>query len=298
MRIGNLPGPPATARKIVHPGPTHPDRLESFSAPAISGEIRLRAGEVLMDAIAASLEPEGLRAAALDLVGLQLGPMNFVMPTYSKSPEHVAYYSETFHRPGPVTIASGTATYGSRDGTPFLHGHVLWRDDDGGQMGGHVLPHDCRIARDCTIRYTGCREISMDARPDAETNFTLFGPYPEAESDGDLIVARIRPNEDLSAAIKEIARRHHVARGRVLSLIGSTVGARFQNGPAVDAIPTEIVGLQGILEEGPSGRIGLDLQIGLIDAEGKIHVGRPIDGDNPVLIVAELFIERLSQSEG
>lgn len=288
----------ARPRRITHPGPVHPVRIESFSAARVSGEIHLQAGEVLIAAIGAAMTARGLRSAALDLVGLTLGPMDFVMPTYSTSPEHVAYYSETYHRDGPVAIAAGTATYGARDGAPFLHGHVLWRDADGREMGGHVLPFECRIARDCTIRYAGCREIAMEARPDTETNFTLFGPHAEVESHGDLIVARARPNEDLTGAILEIAARHDIGTGRILSLIGSTVGARFDGGPAIDAIPTEILGLKGRIGPDGAGGTGLELEIALIDAGGHIHIGRPVPGDNPILILAELFIERLSGRQG
>lgn len=289
-----VPGP----RKIVHPGPTHIDRIESLCDNAVTGEIRLSAGLVLIDAIGAELGAKGMRSAALDLAGLQLGPMNFVMPTYSKTPDHVAYYSETFHREGPVRIEEGTATFGSRDGAPFLHGHLLWHDADCKGMGGHILPFDTRIARDCTIRYTGCRAISMDARPDAETNFTLFGPYAEGPSDGDLIVARVRPNEDLVEAIAEIAERHQVGQGRILSVIGSTVGARFEDGLCIDKIPTEILCLRGRIDRDLDGGISVDMELALIDADGHIHRGRPVKGNNPVLICAEIFIERLSGRSG
>ncbi len=285
-------------RRIVHPGPPHPDRIESLSDSVVAGEIRLSAGQVLIEAIGAELGARGVRSAALDLAGLQLGPMNFVMPTYSKTPDHVAYYSETFHREGPVRIEAGTATFGSRDGAPFLHGHLLWHDADGREMGGHILPFDTRIGSDCTIRYKGCCAISMDARPDAETNFTLFGPYAESPSQGDLIVARVRPNEDLVEAIAEIAAHHNVLQGRILSVIGSTIGARFEGGLAIDAIPTEILCLQGQVDRDSAGEISVDLEIALIDAEGQIHRGRPVKGDSPVLICAEIFIERLSGRPG
>ncbi|MFC5387357.1 PCC domain-containing protein [Aquamicrobium segne] len=286
-------GNPVT-RHIRHPGPANEIRLRSLSAGGRSGTIRLQAGAVLMDAIAAHLEPLEIRSAALDLSSLVLGPMQFVMPTYSRSPEHVAYYSETRFRDGPVTIEVGTATYGSRDGRPFLHGHVLWQDADGTGKGGHILPMDCRIGGDCEIAFVGCREIAMDARFDPETNFTLFGPHhmnPDSSSSGDLIVAQIRPNEDLVRSLERICTDHNVRSGRIMSLIGSTVGARFEDGLSIDEVPTEILGLTGTFEIGKTGQPYLDIEIALIDAAGNIHRGRPKRDENLVLICVEVFIQ-------
>ncbi len=280
------------ARRILQPGPVHPDRIESFTAPLVAGEITLEANEVLMEGVSSRLEEVGLRSAALDLAGAALQPMQFVMPTYSQDAEHVAFYSDTHHREGVVRVTDGTATYGTKDGEPFLHGHLLWQE---GEMscGGHVLPGLTKVAEPCTIRYAGAREIGMDARFDQETNFTLFGPNVDGDPNGDFVVARIRCNEDLVGAIEQVCRRHQISRARVLSLIGSTVGARFENGPVIDAVPTEILGLNGDIQCPQQGSANIDLTIALIDADGDIHRGRPLPGENPVLICAELFLQRL-----
>ena len=281
-----------SARHLTHPGPIDPTRVRSYSSGSRAGTIRLPEGAIVMDAIAAHLEPLEIRSAALDLSGLVLGPMQFVMPTYSKTAEHVAYYSETYFRDGPVTIEEGTATYGSRDGRPFLHGHVLWHDEDGTQRGGHILPFDCRIGRDCEIAYVGSEDIAMEARFDPETNFTLFGPQAvHPKTSGDLVIAQIRPNEDLVDTLERVCAEHGVTSGRVLSLIGSTVGARFEGGPAIDEVPTEILGLEGSIGTDGVGRPRLELEIALIDAAGNIHRGRPSRHENPVLICVEAFLQ-------
>lgn len=283
---------PSVSRHLVHPGPVSQPRIRSISSHSFAQKIRLPAGSILIEAIGAHLDREGIRSAALDLTGLVLGPMQFVMPTYARTPDHVAYYSDTYLREGPVTIEKGTATYGARDGRPFLHGHVLWHDEDGSQRGGHVLPFDCRIGRDCEISYVGSTTISMDAQSDPETNFTLFAPNIVSEGEpGDLIVARIRPNEDLTKSIEHICAQHNVKSGRIISLIGSTVGARFADGLSIDEPPTEILGLKGYVRREENGSYRADITIALIDAAGNIHIGEPLRGENPVLICVEIFIQ-------
>lgn len=284
---------PTLSRAIRHPGPVSEPRILSHGGKLSRGEIRLQEGAVLMEAIAAELEACGIASAALEFRGLVLSPMKFVMPTFSRSPEHVAYYSETYARDEPVRVERGTATYGEKEGKPFLHGHILWHDSDGHQCGGHVLPFDCRIGEDCTIAFTGCREITMSARFDPETNFTLFQPLPgDLSEGGEFISAHVRPNEDLVTAIESICMQHGISRGRICSLIGSTVGARFEDGTSIDMIPTEILGLRGAIEARGENAPRIDLEIALIDAAGGIHFGRPTRGENPVLICAEIFIER------
>ncbi|WP_313665482.1 PCC domain-containing protein [Shinella sp.] len=292
--MNQIPTHSSCSRHLLHPGPISEVRLRSFRAASQQGSIRLRKGEVLVDEIALHLEPLGIKAAALDLSRLVLSPMQFVMPTYSKTQDHVAYYSETYVRDGLVRIQQGTATYGSRDGRPFLHGHVLWRDADDTQRGGHVLPYDCRIGEDCEIGYVGCAEIAMDARFDPETNFTLFAPYVESTPPpGDLIVAQIRPNEDLISSLERICTEHNIGSGRIVSLIGSTVGGCFDGGPVIDEVPTEILGLTGTIALDSDGMPALELQMALIDAVGTIHFGQPTRHENPVLICVEAFIQVL-----
>lgn len=287
-------------RQITQPGPADPLRIESHAAPLVEGKIALQPGMVLLEAVAERLENLGLRSAALDLSGLTLGPLAFVMPAESASDEHVAFYSETFRRAGPIRVLEGTATYGNREAAPFLHGHIFWQDDDGRQSGGHLLPDNTRIAGAGSIGFKGCRDIAMATAFDPETNFTLFAPVAAegaAETagragKGNLIVARIRPNEDLIEALETICRRHGVGQARLASLIGSLVGARFEDGARIERIPTEICGRHGTVARRADGGYNIDLELSLIDVDGEIHRGRPCRGDNPVLICAEVFLER------
>lgn len=283
-------------RRIKQPGPVDPVRIESHAAALSQGKIDLPAGGLLMAAIADKVEGLGLRSAALDLSGISLAPLRFVMPAHSSTAEHVAFYSDTFALDGPIAIERGAATFGSRNGSPFLHGHVLWRDEAGRDRGGHILPSESVIAAPCRIGFKGSRDVEMATRFDPETNFTLFSPLARESNsengEGGLIVAKIRPNEDLICAIEDLCRQHQVQEARIAGLIGSIVGARFEDGLAINSVPTEILGLGGGVRRQADGGYQVDLDLGLIDTNGTIHRGRPRRSENPVLICVELFLER------
>lgn len=283
---------PAKARRILQPGPPHARRIESAAGPLVTAEILLDPGLTLCEAVAQPIERLGLRSAAVVLSGARLAPMQYVMPTYSRSADHVAFYSETYRPEGEVSLDLATATFGYRDGAPFMHCHALWRGPQGQACGGHILPLDTRIGTASRATVFGTAGVDMLSRFDDETNFTLFGPEPATgDGAGELIVARIRPNEDLVSSIEAICRNHGVQRARVRSGVGSTIGAMFEDGLVVDEIPTEIVVIDGQIAPDADGQPRCRLEIALIDAQGRIHRGRPIRGQNPVLICCELFID-------
>lgn len=278
-------------RHLVQPGPVHRDRMEGHSGRLKTLEFQLEAGMTVCEAVAGPLGRAGLTTAALDLTGMRVGPMQFVMPTYSSTPDHVAYYSDTHHRDGPVVIEEASATFGSRDGKPFLHCHALWHDSPQAQCGGHILPYETIVVEPSVVRAWGTPDVDMRAEPDPETNFTLFGPAPLRHVGGDLLVIRIRPNVDLIRSVETLCQQHCITDAILRSAIGSTVGARFEDGRAIDEVPTEILGLQGWARADGEGAVRFELDVALIDAAGTIHRGWLARGENPVLICAELFLE-------
>lgn len=286
------------SRRLVQPGPVDPNRIESTAAPLIAARFSLAPGLTLIDAIAGPVGRFGLRAAALDLSGMVLGPMQFVKPAYSRTEDHVAYYSETYRHDGAVRIDHATATFGFRDSAPFLHCHALWRDADGRACGGHILASDTLVAAASEVEVRGTDRIALLSRFDPETNFTLFGLEHATTGRGPLVVARVRPNEDLVEAIETVAARHDLRDAIVRSLIGSTVGGRFDDGRVVEEIPTEIVALSGRVRRRPAGGHAVDLDIALIDADGNILRGQLTRGENPVLICVELFLEERAGETG
>ncbi|MBK5951047.1 hypothetical protein CH339_09430 [Rhodobium orientis] len=290
-------GPAASSgdRRLVHPGPVDPMRIASCEGHARRVEVAFRPGQTLLEAVTEALGAAGLAAGGLEFENVAFSPMEYVMPTYSETPERVAYYSKTHKPEGVVRIERAYATVGEREGETFLHCHALWREDDGTVRGGHLWPHMTRIAEPGSGVLYGVSGARMAATYDPETNFTLFQPSAGDASAGDAgpraVIARVRPNEDMIEAIEALCARHGFKDAIVRSGIGSIVGLRFEDGLANDEPPTELAVLNGKVTTGPDGHPKADVEIALIDASGDVHIGKPVRGDNPILISLELVVE-------
>src|SRR5271166_172156 len=150
-------------------------------------------------------------------------------------------------RAGGAAVTVANATFGWRDGAPFVHCHGAWTEADGARKGGHMLPLETVVAGETSVTAWATADVAIAVAPDAETNFPLFRPEPIADGprEGDMIVARVRPNEEIGAALSALCRRHGRRRARVRGSLGSLVGARFDDGRRVDDIATEVMVLQG-----------------------------------------------------
>ncbi|MGI4801603.1 MAG: PCC domain-containing protein [Janthinobacterium lividum] len=275
-------------RRIVQPGPPHPVRIESAIGHLRELSFTATPGLSLVDAVAGPLAAAGIRGGTVDLAGLHLAPFDYVIPSLSPDAEHVAFYSETRREPGGVRIESGTATFGQRDGAPFLHAHALWHGS-AGVAAGHILPLDSRIGTASEVRAWGVAEAEMRATPDAETNFTLFGPLQLGAEAGRCVLGRLRPNEDLVGGIEALCQRHGATRATVLSGIGSTIGSLL-DGARIDTTPTEFFIRRGTVAPDAAGRARAEIEMVVVDHTGTIIAGSAIRGLNPVLICAEIVL--------
>jgi predicted DNA-binding protein with PD1-like motif len=279
-----------TPRRILHPGPVAAERIQSAAGPLREIHFTAAPGLTLVEALAGPLAAAGIRGGAVDLTGLQLAPFNYVIPAQSPDADHVAYYSQT-HCAAVAQVQSGTATFGRRDGAPFLHAHALWQDGDK-TAAGHILPLDTKIAAPGPIRAWGIAEAEMLASPDPETNFTLFGValVSPASTVGNCVLGRLRPNEDLVEGIEALCRRHGATRATICSGIGSTIGSLLETGARIDTIPTEFFIRHGTVTPDAQGAPHAEIDIVLVDEAGTIITGRPIRGMNPILICAEIVL--------
>jgi predicted DNA-binding protein with PD1-like motif len=134
--------------------------------------------------------------------------------------------------------------------------------------------------------------------PDRETNFLLFEPVQYAgkastKTGRQVLLAKVRPNQDVSLAIEEICIRQGIARANVYG-IGSLNGVRFVDGTRVDSHATEVQIRDGHFKsEDGHGQAQLNLDV--VDIDGVITSGEIVHGDNPVCITFELVIEEIGR---
>jgi len=159
---------------------------------------------------------------------------------------------------------------------------------------GHMLAPLSRVAEPVEVTGIGFRDLTFDAMPDPETNFTLFEPVRRAgagssEAGAAALLAKVRPNQDISLTIEEICLRHGIARANIYG-IGSLNGVRFVDGTWVESHATEVQirnGCFGTHDE--QERAGLTLDV--VDMDGVITSGEIVRGDNPVCVTFELVIK-------
>jgi predicted DNA-binding protein with PD1-like motif len=284
-------------RHIHHPGPVSPERTADVAGMPVRLHFVLEPGYSVDMGIAKGFAASGCIGGFVTLQGGQCEPFRFVMPAASPDADHAAWYSDTFAPAGPVEITRACAIVGQRDGKPFVHCHGIWETTEGMRM-GHMLAPDTMVTEPIEVTGIGLEAATFEALPDPETNFTLFEPLPVAEDRQEpagprVLLAKVRPNEDISLAIEDICSRQGIERGNVHG-IGSLNGVRFTDGGRVEAYATEILIQEGKVESA-HGRPRASLRIDAVDMEGQVFSGRLVHGDNPVCITFELVIEEVDQ---
>lgn len=280
-------------RSIEHPGPVYPDRIQCVPANVREANVELPAGVNLLKGLADAVKAQGTTSAVFSLRDLRLSPLVFVMPALSDSAEHVAYFSERHEATGATCIESGSITYGLRDGKPTLHCHATWIEADGSRRSGHVLAAESRVERPARVAAWLLDGAAFEAKPDAETNFSLLQVAPTADrlDSHNALVVRVRPNEDLCMALEALCVERNVRRGLIRGGVGSLIGAVFDDGRRVEPFVTEVFIERGAIEPGTDGALRAIVDVGLVAHSGEMALGRLKRGQNPVLITFELVIE-------
>ncbi len=293
-------------RRLVQPGPAPAERIESLAGPGVVLDYTLEPGRSLVEALTAPLVAAGARSAAIVFGAAALAPFRFVLPGPARDGAHVAWFSDP-RTPGgdparPSMVETANATFGWRDGAPFVHCHGVWVEPDGTRRGGHLLPDETFIAAPARARAWGLADVAITVDPDPETNFPLFHPVaaPAGRVPADgfvpdgairLIAARIRPNEEIGAALIALCARYGLARAAVRGSLGSLIGAGFADGRVVPDLATEVLVRHGMVAPGPDGALAATLDLVVVDAAGWPHEGRLAPGENPVCITFELMLE-------
>ena len=282
-------------RSIKQPGPPTPERIQWVEVRGRAFSFTLEAGLPLLEAARRGFAAEGFASGTLNIKGGALGPFGYVMPALSKTGENAAFYSDTFRPAGITQLRLATLTLGVRDGAPFFHCHGLWREADGRESGGHMLPEETFVATPFEVEAFGIDGAVFAAEVDPETTFKLFGPV-RAEARGATTASRafamrLRPNQDFAGCLEEFCRTHGIARAKIRGGVGSTIGARFEGGGVIEPFATELAITSGEIAPGAGGALEATLDVALIDYTGGIGKGRLVRGDNPVLMTMELVLE-------
>lgn len=285
---------PARIRQV---GPEAPDRIVAVEGLGKALTLRLEAGVPLVEAVRRGFAGHGFSSGMVEFSGLALGPFGYVMPALSKTGENAAFYSDIFRPAGLTRLSRGAMTFGLRDGAPFYHCHALWQEADGHRSGGHILPEETLVAETCEANALGLAGLMMEARPDPEINFKVFGPRV-ADSDapagsGRVVGMRLRPNQDFTGAIEAYCAANGIARARIRGGVGSTIGVMFDDGREMTNFATEVYIEQGMVSSAADGTLRADVDIGVVDYTGQMGTGRLKRGANPVLMTFELALEVL-----
>ena len=288
-------------RLHVQPGPAPDDRIESIAVAGAVLDYTLAPGADLIAALTAPLIAAGYRAGAIAFAGARLRPFRYVLPGPPRDPAHVAWFSDPHDPSGdpsrPTMVESANATFGWRAGAPFVHCHGVWTEPDGSRRGGHMLPEETFLASPARARAWVTRAATITVDPDPETNFPLFHPVRADGAEGGegprLILARLRPNQDLGAGLVALCTRHGLRAATVRASLGSLIGARFADGRTVEDPATEVLVRSGRIAPGADGRLAARLDLAVVDGAGQVTEGVLETGENPVCITFEAMLEAI-----
>jgi predicted DNA-binding protein with PD1-like motif len=280
-------------RQILHPGPPAAERVNAVAGSPVPLRFALDPGDAVDQAIAKGFAAAGCSGGFVAFRGGVCEPFRYVTPAASPDASHVAWYSDTFAPAGRVDISRACAIVGIRDDKPFIHCHGFWDTAEGRRM-GHLLGPLTTVAEPIEVQGIGVLGATFKGIPDPETNFTLFEPVrleegAPASTGSRALLAKVRPNQDISLAIEDICRRHGIESANVYG-IGSLNEVRFVDGTRVDSHATEVLIREGSVRSA-GGRPQARLSIDVVDMEGAIFSGSLVHGDNPVCVTFELVIE-------
>jgi predicted DNA-binding protein with PD1-like motif len=282
-------------REIRQPGPPALERIQWVEARGRGFSFTVQGDQPLLEAVREGFAAQGFAGGVASFKRAALGPFAYVMPALSKTPEHAAFYSDTFRPHGITQLSTATMTLGTRDDAPFFHCHALWTEQDGRTNGGHILPEETIVAEVFEIEAFGLDGALFTAAPDPETNFKLFGPIATARSnagtDRRAFALRLRPNQDFALCLEEFCSTHGITRARIRGGVGSTIGACFADGRIIEPFATELTIISGEIAQSASGTLEAALDVALVDYTGALAQGRLVRGDNPVLMTMELVLE-------
>lgn len=116
---------------------------------------------------------------------------------------------------------------------------------------------------------------------------------------GRLVVARLKPNQDLTESIEALCAEHGISRAIVRGAVGSLIDARlaFRAGDAwreqlVSGPGVEILNVFGEVDVRPDTAHALPMLHGMVaDTDGRMFAGRFVRGGNLSFITIEVTLQ-------
>ena|SRR5690554_3277311 len=271
---------------IQHPGTPATERFTALPCHVQEQPLTLRGGQTLHDAIVAAAADAGIDGAFIELSDTPLARLRYVIPGHDPSGERAAWYSATHEMAPPARLLQAGLHLGQRDGEPFLHCHGLWQDRNGTPAMGHLLPQESWLEDDVQVTAWRLDGARLSTAYDAETHFPLFTPTQVEASQvaPNGLLFTLRPNQDLSEAVLAIAAHHGIRQAR-LSGLGSLVGTTFTDGTRITSHATEVLILDGQLNQGE-----LSIRLASVGINGHHHSATLASGRNSVCVTAELLL--------
>ncbi|QYH34541.1 PPC domain-containing DNA-binding protein [Salinibacterium sp. M195] len=291
---------------LKHHGEALSPRIVSVPTRSRGVLTTLTPGRNVLEELTEKLREMGTDSGYVELSSGSYNPVDYCVPSDGDS-ERAMSFSEprTVER---AELVYGAVTVGLRDNKPFIHSHCMWIDEKQQQLGGHLWPETVSgdpAPHAAIYGIYGARWTSAD---DPETRMPVFtpsiderNPMPnQTDATGYLetVVARVRPNEELTAAIETICRENGFAsavlRGGLGSLVGGTFFDRVNGGVRhVDGPGTEVISIMGDVKL-VNGHYETKISCTLVDRHGVVHAGELVPGENAVAVTFELVIQKIS----
>lgn len=280
-------------RHLRHPGLALEPRVEVVAGRGEVFALELEPGLTLLEALARGLGARGIESASVAIAGLRFDPLVYYLPAVVEGPYLRFWYSDGQKPEGGGQLELAHASFGPRDGEPFVHCHGVWLEADGQWHGGHIVPTESVLAHSVEVRVAVLPGAAILSEHDSETDYQLFHPVRVGEVAADgarMAYARVKPNQDVTRAMENACRELGYERATIRGL-GSLIGARFEDGTVIEDQGSEILVTKGEVAPGPDGEPRAILDICFSGFSGLAARGRLISGENPVCITFELLIE-------
>lgn len=287
-------------RTLRHPGPPAQERVIALPTRLTRHDVELPEGKPLLQALEDLLDRTAAVSAHGQLVGGEMREFSYYIPDIGPAGGPVATFSRPYLGAAPGSMTRGGITIGRRDGGVWCHSHSLFRDADGVERAGHLIPDKVVLGKGVRAQVWTGSDVLMEVQPDPETAMPLFTPRRVSSArkgDVEAIVCRVRPNVDITRMIEWLTAEQGWDDAEVSGQVGSLAGGRLQQADGsivdVDGPATEVMFVEGTVSR-VGGDISADLRAHLVDRHACVHNGTLVRGQNAVALTYELVLTQAS----